>query len=90
MSGIPTTFWSQPIRYLRWASHEKPAIFWSIILGGMGPVILVAGRPFREWVGDEIPKAVPHSYPGKSLRTHCGVEARAVFQSVGRRVEEVE
>lgn len=65
MSGIPQTFWSSPVRYLRWAAHEKPAIFWSIIIGGTGPVILAAGRPFREWIGDEIPKAIPGSYPGK-------------------------
>ena len=33
-------------------------------------MILVAGRPFREWIGDEIPKAVPHSYPSKSQNRH--------------------
>jgi hypothetical protein len=33
MSTVPARFWGQPIRYLRWASHEKPAIFWSVILG---------------------------------------------------------
>ena len=33
----------------------------------MGPVVLWAGRPFRIWIGDEIPKAIPQSYPGRSI-----------------------
>jgi hypothetical protein len=38
----------------------------------MGPVTLVVGRPFREWIGDEIPKAIPQSYPGKYKITAFG------------------
>jgi hypothetical protein len=81
MSGIPATFWSSPIRYLRWAQHEKPAIFWSIVLGAMGPPILFAGRPFREWIGDEIPKAIPTSYPGEYTEFRVCVW----WQEAGRR-----
>ncbi|KAJ5665140.1 NADH-ubiquinone oxidoreductase subunit [Penicillium maclennaniae] len=38
-------FWSTPLRYLRWASHEKPAIFWSLVIGSAGPVALVGPPP---------------------------------------------
>ncbi|KAH8701758.1 putative NADH-ubiquinone oxidoreductase 9.5 kDa subunit [Talaromyces proteolyticus] len=56
-------FWSQPLRYLRWASHEKPAIFYSIILGSMGPVALVTLPPIRRYFGDVDPEQIPFSYP---------------------------
>ena len=54
-------------------------------------MILVGGRPFREWVGDEIPKAVPHSYPSKSLKIGNGplcdfkglLDGSAVFETAG-------
>jgi hypothetical protein len=65
MPTIPLTFWNHPLRYLRTAAHEKPAIFWSVVLGSLGPISLAVGRPFREWIGDEIPKAIPGSYPGE-------------------------
>lgn len=60
-------FWSQPIRYLRWASHEKPAIFYSILVGLAGPATIVVVPPFRRLIGDEPnrPK-VPQTYPSKS------------------------
>lgn len=57
-------FWSTPLRYLRWASHEKPAIFYSIVLGSFGPVCLVAIPPVRRYFGDVDPEKIPLSYPG--------------------------
>lgn len=65
MSAIPKTFWSSPIRYLKWASYEKPAIFYSVILGCMGPVAIVAIPPLRRLAGDENPPLVPLTYPSK-------------------------
>ena len=65
MSGIPQTFWSSPVRYLRWAMHEKPAIFWSVVVGGMGPPLLYTLPSIRRRFGDVDPPPVPHSYPGK-------------------------
>lgn len=64
-AAIPKTFWSSPIRYLRWASHEKPAIFYSIIIGSMGPVCLVAIPPMRRYAGDEDPPPIPLTYPSE-------------------------
>ncbi|KPI41592.1 NADH-ubiquinone oxido 9.5 kDa subunit [Cyphellophora attinorum] len=63
MSGIPQTFFSSPLRYIRWAFHEKPAIAWSMVLGGMGPPLLYALPKVRRRFGDEDPPEVPHSYP---------------------------
>lgn len=60
-------FWSTPIRYLRWASHEKPAIFWSLIIGSMGPVALVGLPPIRRALGDVDPEPIPMSYPSKDI-----------------------
>jgi hypothetical protein len=66
MSGaVPKTFWSSPIRYLRWASHEKPAIFYSILLGALGPVSLFVIPPLRRMAGDEDPPKIPLTYPGE-------------------------
>ena len=37
----PVTFWSTPLQYMNWAARAKPAIFWSLIIGSVGPVMLV-------------------------------------------------
>lgn len=66
MSGVPKAFWGSPIRYLRWASHEKPAIFYSVLIGCMGPVLLVGVPPLRRAMGDQDPPRIPYTYPGKS------------------------
>lgn len=60
-------FWQTPLRYLRWASHEKPAIFYSIIVGSMGPVALVTLPPIRRFLGDVDPEPIPMTYPSKKL-----------------------
>ncbi|EED17552.1 NADH-ubiquinone oxidoreductase 9.5 kDa subunit, putative [Talaromyces stipitatus ATCC 10500] len=59
-------FWSTPLRYLRWASHEKPAIFYSIVLGSFGPVSLAVVPPIRRYFGDVDPETIPLSYPSFS------------------------
>ncbi|KAF9891187.1 hypothetical protein FE257_004751 [Aspergillus nanangensis] len=56
-------FWSTPLRYIRWASHEKPAIFFSLVIGSMGPVALVTLPPIRRYFGDVTPEQVPLTYP---------------------------
>ncbi|KAL1998682.1 hypothetical protein VTN02DRAFT_5753 [Thermoascus thermophilus] len=56
-------FWQTPLRYLRWASHEKPAIFYSIVIGSMGPVALVTLPPIRRFLGDVDPEPIPMTYP---------------------------
>ena len=58
-------FWSSPLRYLRWASHVKPAIFYAMVLGCSGPVSLVALPPIRRFFGDVDPEPIPLTYPSK-------------------------
>ena len=60
-------FWSQPLRYMRWASSEKPAIFYSVMMGCMGPVALVTLPPIRRYFGDVDPAPIPTSYPSTSM-----------------------
>lgn len=58
------SFWSTPFRYFRWASHERPAYFWSIIIGSMGPVVVLTVPPIRRYFGDVDPEPIPLTYPG--------------------------
>jgi hypothetical protein len=63
MSTVPR-FWSQPVRYLRWAAVEKPAIFFSVVIGSLGPVMIVTVPPIRRRFGDGPRPAIPLTYPG--------------------------
>ncbi|EKD18899.1 NADH-ubiquinone oxidoreductase 9.5 kDa subunit [Drepanopeziza brunnea f. sp. 'multigermtubi' MB_m1] len=69
MSNAIPRFWSQPIRYLRWASIEKPAIFYSLIIGSMGPVVAMTVPPIRNMLGDHKRPEIPLTYPSSSDRT---------------------
>lgn len=63
MSAGSPHFWATPVRYLRWASRERPALFWSCIIGGAGPVMLAVVPPIRYRLGDPDAKPVPATYP---------------------------
>ena len=66
MSMASPRFFQQPVRYLRWASHEKPAIFYSFVVGLIGPAMFLVGPPFRRWAGDDYERdRVPMTYPSK-------------------------
>lgn len=65
-SGATPHFVSQPFRYMRYASHAKPAIFWSVMVGLLGPVILVVAPPTRAYFGDGPRPRVPMTYPRKT------------------------
>jgi hypothetical protein len=58
-------FFSTPFRYLRWASRERPAIFWSIFIGSLGPPMIVIVPPIRHYFGDLPREPVPMTYPSK-------------------------
>lgn len=53
------------MRYLKWASYEKPAIFYSVVIGALGPVVLVAAPPLRRISGDVNPARIPLTYPSE-------------------------
>ncbi|KAF8327934.1 uncharacterized protein EI90DRAFT_1646963 [Cantharellus anzutake] len=50
-------------RYLRYAAHEEPVIFWSLILGFTGPVMVLTVPPMRRQLGYVPPERPPTSYP---------------------------
>jgi len=62
MSSSPR-FWAQPLRYLRWAAIEKPAIFYSIVVGSLGPVLIFTVPPLRKRFGDPQRPQIPLTYP---------------------------
>jgi hypothetical protein len=68
MSGRAPFFWQQPIRYWRWSSRERPALFWSCVIGALGPVTLAVVPPIRHALGDYDAKPIPTTYP--SMAAH--------------------
>lgn len=56
-------FYSQPYQFMRWASIRKPAIFWSVVLGTIGPIMMVVVPPVRHALGDNPKPLIPLTYP---------------------------
>ncbi|KAI0191930.1 hypothetical protein F4808DRAFT_465227 [Astrocystis sublimbata] len=56
-------FWAGPLRYWRWAARERPALFFSCVIGGAGPVILLTVPPLLKQLGYERAKPIPMTYP---------------------------
>ncbi|KAK2075061.1 hypothetical protein P8C59_009219 [Phyllachora maydis] len=56
-------FWASPLRYFRWAARERPNLFWSCVLGGIGPVMLFTVPPLRRFLGDPDAAPYPRTYP---------------------------
>ncbi|KXJ94185.1 hypothetical protein Micbo1qcDRAFT_231728 [Microdochium bolleyi] len=56
-------FWAGPLRYLRWSSRERPAFFWSVVVGAMGPAMMVVVPPARRALGYEKREFIPMTYP---------------------------
>ena len=68
MSGATgPRFWAGPIRYWRWSARERPAFFWSIVVGALGPIMLVTVPPLRRRIGDHDAAPIPLTYPSTSL-----------------------
>src|SRR5215469_14056606 len=62
-------FWSTPFRYMRWAARERPAYFYSIVIGLIGPVMVVTVPSIRHNLGDKPRPPIPQSYPSKCTFT---------------------
>jgi len=60
--------WSNPILYMRWAAREKPAIFWSVVIGSMGPVMAFTVPPIRHRLGDGPRPQIPLTYPSECFQ----------------------
>ncbi|EMD97356.1 hypothetical protein COCC4DRAFT_32490 [Bipolaris maydis ATCC 48331] len=65
MSGVPPSplFFRQPLRYMKWAAYNKPAYFYSIVIGLAGPIMLVTVPPIRRYMGEEPIQRIPLTYP---------------------------
>ncbi|GAA95291.1 uncharacterized protein L969DRAFT_292552 [Mixia osmundae IAM 14324] len=51
-------------RSLQRNAHENPAIFYSIIIGAVGPIAVLTVPPIRRtYFGYQTPDRVPTSYP---------------------------
>ncbi|KAG9597480.1 hypothetical protein KCU77_g5904, partial [Aureobasidium melanogenum] len=59
----PVQFWSTPGLYVKWAARNKPAIFWSIVVGSVGPVMALVVPPIRARFGDGPRPQIPLTYP---------------------------
>ena len=62
----PVQFWSTPGLYIKWAARNKPAIFWSIVVGSVGPVMALVVPPVRARFGDGPRPQIPLTYPSES------------------------
>lgn len=73
-------FWSTPLKYCSWAARERPAFFWSVVVGAAGPILMPIVPPIRHMLGDVDPAPVPVTYPGTSfffLSTSSGRNCKA-------------
>ncbi|CAI6341087.1 unnamed protein product [Periconia digitata] len=63
MASTQPFFFQQPLRYLRWISINKPAYFYSIVIGSIGPVMVFTVPPIRRYLGYERSPRIPQTYP---------------------------
>ncbi|KAL6872553.1 putative NADH-ubiquinone oxidoreductase [Trichoderma longibrachiatum] len=56
-------FWSTPLKYCSWAARERPAFFWSVVVGAAGPLLMPIVPPIRHMLGDVDPAPIPVTYP---------------------------
>ncbi|GMM36910.1 hypothetical protein DASC09_042350 [Saccharomycopsis crataegensis] len=56
-------YFKQPIRWMRYYAHNRPHLFFAVMLGAMGPVFLLGVGPLRRkyLYPDHTP--LPQSYP---------------------------
>ncbi|EDP44726.1 hypothetical protein MGL_1208 [Malassezia globosa CBS 7966] len=51
------------LKYLQWASHARPVVFYSLLLGALGPVSVVVVPKYRAQFGWKPAERIPVSYP---------------------------
>ncbi|KAF8149956.1 hypothetical protein B0H34DRAFT_667311 [Crassisporium funariophilum] len=75
MASLTSPF-RQTYRYLQRQAHENPVIFYSIVIGSIGPVMAIVVPPIRESFGYRPAEMVPTTYPvpNRSRRTVQGYE----------------
>ncbi|KAI1116699.1 hypothetical protein F5Y14DRAFT_448857 [Nemania sp. NC0429] len=63
MSSPGPRFWAGPLRYLRWSARERPAYFYSCVIGAAGPLALFTVPPALRLLGHERIAEIPMTYP---------------------------
>ncbi|KAF8227315.1 hypothetical protein L208DRAFT_1297332 [Tricholoma matsutake] len=58
-----TSPFRQSYRYIQRQAHENTVLFYSVVLGLVGPVMVVAVPPIREHFGYKPAEMVPATYP---------------------------
>ncbi|KAK8104074.1 uncharacterized protein PG998_011107 [Apiospora kogelbergensis] len=66
MSNPTPRFWAGPLRYLRWSARERPAYFYSVVIGAAGPLMLVTVPPIQQSLGYKRAPPIPMTYPSAS------------------------
>ncbi|CCG84092.1 protein of unknown function [Taphrina deformans PYCC 5710] len=80
---MSSPFWTSPIKYLRWAAHERPNVFYSLLIGAMGPITLLTVPPIRKSLGYTRAEPVPLSYPfaPQAQRAHAHHQAHHMMHN---------
>ncbi|KAN0059937.1 n19m, NADH-ubiquinone oxidoreductase 9.5 kDa subunit [Thecaphora frezii] len=50
-------------RYLQHSAHENPVIFFSLLIGSVGPISVLVVPPIRKAYGWKPAERIPTSYP---------------------------
>lgn len=78
-----SAFWSSPLKYIRWAAHERPNVFYSLLIGAMGPVTLLVVPPIRKSMGIKRTEAPPLSYPRKYVtKNHANLVPKRARETI--------
>jgi len=56
---------------MRWAARERPAYFYSIVIGLIGPIMVVTVPSIRYNLGDKPRPPIPQSYPSEFAFRLC-------------------
>ncbi|CAK1364546.1 NADH-ubiquinone oxidoreductase [Cercospora beticola] len=59
----PVSFWQAPGTWIHYMARRKPALFWSVVVGSLGPVTMVVVPPIRHRLGDGPRNQIPLTYP---------------------------
>ncbi|KAL1671231.1 putative NADH-ubiquinone oxidoreductase 9.5 kDa subunit [Schizophyllum commune] len=51
------------VRAMQYYAHEKPALFYALVIGGAGPLLIATVPPLRKAYGYVPPEMPPTSYP---------------------------
>ncbi|KAF7791590.1 hypothetical protein EIP86_002607 [Pleurotus ostreatoroseus] len=72
-------------RYLQRQAHEQPTIFFSVLLGLAGPVMLITVPPIRKRLGYKAIEHPPTTYPSAFRQFYMPYFAKYAAPSVPNR-----